>query len=537
MTPREQSLAATVTTGPAAAAEPDPAPARRPWWIWVVPFTALFAVLLIRNRFLFSTRIYEGGDTGANSILIEQALHLRLLVGNYSREGFNHPGPAYLYVQALGQWVARDLLRIVPTDWNGQLLASFALDSAFLAICVGIVYGWTRSLRGAAACFLVILALVAAHPQVASSDWMPYLYVPTFLAFLLAAASATAGRAGDLWALALSGWFLMHGHVCFLFFVPVLLIPPVAAAWWRCRGSPGRCVRAFLRDHRSAWISVLVISAVFLVPIVVNLALHWPGDFGKYLAYGRSGHSGGHSAGAVLRYLLWFWWPYRLAGLVAVALFAVAVVVTARLVTGSLRQFLAAILVMNAAATLAFAVYAAAGIDELSATGHYIGYFYWSVPFLTAAVIVVGLVQAARPAILTPLVAAGSAAGLAAALAAVAFVPGLTTSLADNEPTVPAAVATLAARAAGRPVVIHIADHYAWPATTAFLVQAERTHVRACVDQPSWTFMMTSQFICTAGEMAAGAHYEFLSQAPPPGTPVIARFGPATVIPAIGRIR
>jgi hypothetical protein len=49
--------------------------------------------------------------------------------------------------------------------------------------------------------------------------------------------------------------------------------------------------------------------------------------------------------------------------------------------------------------------------------------------------------------------------------------------------------------------------------------------------------MMTSQFICTASEMAVGVHYEFLSQAPPPGTLVIARSGPATVIPAIGRFR
>jgi hypothetical protein len=37
--------------------------------------------------------------------------------------------------------------------------------------------------------------------------------------------------------------------------------------------------------------------------------------------------------------------------------------------------------------------------------------------------------------------------------------------------------------------------------------------------------------------MAGGAHFAFLSQAPPPGTPVITRIGPATVIPAIGRFR
>ena len=72
---------------------------RRPWWVWAVPFAVLFALLCVRNRFLFTTRLYEQGDAGANSILIEQAKHFTLLVGNYSRERFNHPGPG-LHVRA-----------------------------------------------------------------------------------------------------------------------------------------------------------------------------------------------------------------------------------------------------------------------------------------------------------------------------------------------------------------------------------------------------------------------------------------------------
>src|SRR6266567_2474051 len=65
--------------------------------VWGVPFVLVLTVLLIRNAFLFSTPEYEQADMGANSILIEQARRFTLLVGNYSREGFNHPGPAFLY--------------------------------------------------------------------------------------------------------------------------------------------------------------------------------------------------------------------------------------------------------------------------------------------------------------------------------------------------------------------------------------------------------------------------------------------------------
>jgi len=487
-----------------------------------VPFAAVFGVLLVRSRFLFDTRLYEGGDSGANSILIEQAKRFTLLVGNYSREHFNHPGPAYLYVQAFGEWLTRDVLHIVPTDWNGQLIAVLALDSAFVALAVGIVYGWTRSVRGAAGCFAVVLGFVAAHPQIISSGWMPYLYVPTFFVFLLAAASVAAGRSRDLWVLTLSGWFLIHGQACFLFFVPVIILPVIGAALWPHRRGLPASAGAFFRDHRGAWISSLVISAVFLLPIAINLMLHWPGDFGKYFAYGNSAQAGGHSLRAVVRYALWFWWPHQHALLVPLALYAIAILVTVTLARDPLRRFLLAVLGINVVASIAFLVYAAVGIDDLS--GYYIGYFYWSVPFLTVLVAVVALLQAATAKLLTPFITLGTAA----ALGAVALVPGLRADVHDNDPALPRVVAALAARDPGQPIVIHI-DHDAWVDTTGFLVQAERTHVRACVDQPSWTFMMTGQFICTAHEVATGVRYRFRSPAPTRGTPVMVRFGHTAV--------
>jgi len=40
---------------------------------------------------------------GAYSMQIEQARRFALLAGNYSREKFNHPGPAFLYAQAWGE--------------------------------------------------------------------------------------------------------------------------------------------------------------------------------------------------------------------------------------------------------------------------------------------------------------------------------------------------------------------------------------------------------------------------------------------------
>ena len=281
--------------------------ARRPWWIWVAPFALVLAVLVVRSRFLFTASFYEQGDAGANSILIQQAMHGTLLIGNYSREGFNHPGPAYMYVQAAGQWLFFYALHLVPTAWNAHVLAVFVLNSAFVAMVTGMVYGWTRSLRGAAVALAVLLGFIATEPQILSLDWMPWMYVPAYIAFLVAAASVAAGAARDLWILTLTGWFLIHGHACFLFFVPVILAGVLAAVIWQ--HGPRASLRAFLRPR--TWIPVAVISAVFALPIVVNLALHWPGSFGKYFSYSSSSRAGGHGLTQVVRYALWFWWHGR----------------------------------------------------------------------------------------------------------------------------------------------------------------------------------------------------------------------------------
>jgi hypothetical protein len=486
---------------------------QRPWWVWTVPFGVVAGVLLARNSFIFSTPLYEDADMGANSILIEQARRFSLLVGNYSREGFNHPGPAFLYVQSWGESLFWSVLHVVPTAWSGQLIALYALNALFAALVVGTGYGWTRSVRGAAAVFAVVLLYGVVHPAIFSSDWMPYVYVPAYFCFLVAVASVAAGRVQDAWIAALSGWFLIHGQACFLLFVPFLAVCAVAALGWPRRRSLGSSLRRFLSGQRRTWIPVAVISVLFLIPIVAELALHWPGNFGKYFSYGSSSHAGGHSAGQVLRYVLWFWWQGRHAWAVPLVLYAAAIVVTWLLPAGPVRRFLAALLVFDALSTLAFVAYAAVGIDELNSTGYYIGYFYWSAPVIAAGVIVLGAVEALP----SRAGAAVAVAGAVAACAAFAVAPQTRTSTshtdpgnlatgADTDPTLPAGVARLAAMSGGKPIVLGF-DHNAWPDVTGLLVQAERTGVTACVANSYWKFMMTSQFICTPAEVSRGAPY------------------------------
>ena len=173
--------------------------------------------------------------------------------------------------------------------------------------------------------------------------------------------------------------------------MPVVLAAVLAAVVWQ--HGIRESLRAFSRAQ--VWIPVAVISAVFVLPIAVNLALHWPGDFGKYFSYTSSSRAGGHGLGQIVRYALWFWWQGGhtwAAALVPVVSYAVAIAAVGWLSRGAMRRFLAALLAVNVVSTLAFACYAAVGIDSLS--HYYIGYFYFSAPIITLLVIALAVVHA-----------------------------------------------------------------------------------------------------------------------------------------------
>jgi hypothetical protein len=438
----------------------------------------------------------------------------------------------------------QNALHLVPTAWNAHMLAVFALDSAFVAMAVGVVYGWTRSLRGAAACFAVFIAFAIAYPPIVNSDWMPYMYVLAYMVFVVAAGSVAAGRAQDTWIFALTGWFLIHGHACFLLFVPVLTVAVLAAVLWPRRHALGASVGCFFREQRGAWIPVAVISAVFALPILLNLVLHWPGDFGKYISYGGSGRAGGHSLRQVVEYALWFWWPHRHAWLswlapmlgYALALGLIFWPGTFWHGRGALRRFLLTLLGVNLVSSLAFLFYAAVGIDNL--TEYYIGYFYWSAPLVTVLVVVLAVLEAFRPrpgtrwSRFAPGLGTGVAVlAAAAAFAAFAVIPGTRTSTNDIDESLAQVVAALAARAPGKTIVLYI-DGPAWVETTGFLVQAERSGVKACLHDPWFTFMMTKQFICTPAQAASGQAYRFYTaHGLPHGAPVIPRFSGMAIAP------
>jgi hypothetical protein len=228
----------------------------------------LLLLIYLNHTAIFVTPWHENGDFALNALQIDRAKNFTETQGNYSRFHFHHPGPAFFYTYAAGEWIAHDLLQVVPAPANAHILVGLALQAGFFAAALGILAGWVRSRW-----FLPLAAALAgvhfAQAQHAfNSIWPPHVLLMPFLCFLAAAASVAAGRVSHLWVMVLAGSFLVHGHVAQPLFVGAIFLAVYTRLW---RGGPaggGAPWKWARRDHLRA----AGVLAVFLVPFVADLA-------------------------------------------------------------------------------------------------------------------------------------------------------------------------------------------------------------------------------------------------------------------------
>ena len=214
---------------------------------------------------------------------------------------------------------------------------------------------------------------------------MPYVYFAPFVAFLVAGASVASGNTRFLWVLALAGGLLVHGHVEFVVFVPIMTLVALVAG-----ARPVARHAGVDRRAPGALDAFAAVLGLFLFPIVLNLVLHYPGEFDEYWDYATSNQAGGHSFSAAIDYVLSFWSGDADGGLVLpLVLVGTAVLLAVNTRRSETRRFLLAALSMVALATAIFVYYASRGIDDLHSA--YIGYFYWAAPLVVLFVVVAGL--------------------------------------------------------------------------------------------------------------------------------------------------
>ncbi|MFE3193568.1 hypothetical protein ACFXHA_31520 [Nocardia sp. NPDC059240] len=451
--------------------------------VFIVAWLAYATALLASSRDLFTRIVVEEGDMASVSIQVLAAKDFELLVGNYSRVGFHHPGPAFIYVQALGEWLCYDVLHVVPSPWNGQAIAILLLNAALLALVSSIVHDWYPSSTLIIGLGGTTLLFLTAYRDLISGIWFPYVYFAPFLLLLVAISSVVAGRTRHLWMVALAGGLLIHGHAEFLFFVPLL----GGAALYLIR-------RRKLAVAKRDWWLFGGIAAIFASTILLDGILHFPGELVKYVGYG-GGHAM-HAPWTALSYTVQFWGPNRVLGcVILIALFALV----SLLARGD--EFLRTGLAFCAATVPLICVYAMIGIDQIDES--YIGYFSYAVPLFMFMLLLTGVTRR----ISQSRTVQWRYAAISLLIVGIA-VSGLTQSLANrrHEMTgIPATLDAMAQVAGPRPIVLQRRPHDAWAEVVPLVLTGARTGVRVCA--ADLELLVTPAYACTPTELATGAHF------------------------------
>ena len=296
-------------------------PGRAPLGVWGVALLltfVIFGLLLLDNRqYLFATSLYESADQAADSLLVREAKHHVLLHGHYSRWHFFHPGPALIDTLAAGEVLFHDALHIVPTPYNGQLLALCLLLTLAFSLALAIFARQLGSSAGGSLFFLPLALLFAVwHYGMVGAPmfldaWPAYPPIAVFLCLLVAAAAVASGSGRELPVLVAAGGWLVHNNASLpIFVVPLSLLAYVGliAACWRQSGTgrlPGKLAagwRAFPRAHGVA----AALLALFILPLVLD-ALHGrESNLADLLRFMHSPHEPGHGWADSLCYFLTF---------------------------------------------------------------------------------------------------------------------------------------------------------------------------------------------------------------------------------------
>jgi len=269
---------------------------------WFI-FGCLVAVALIaQSRYYFVFPIHEVSDHAVNALQINQAKHLAEIHGNYSRFHFDHPGPAFFYVYALGEWLFYDLLHLTGSPVGAHFLASLLLQAACFAAALSLLARWVR-----APLFLPLaLAVGMIHFGLASdmflSIWPPNVLVMPFLLFWVATASVLLGRGQDLPWLAVSGSILVHGHSAQPLFVLGLFFTAYLSLLLRY-GRSGERLTGPWRTYRRAHVITAAIVGVSILPILLDL---FSGRHSNFAAILRHLHYSGTDHKPLLDSALYF---------------------------------------------------------------------------------------------------------------------------------------------------------------------------------------------------------------------------------------
>lgn len=477
-------------------------------WRELALFGLVSVLLICLNWTAIANINFEISDFAANSILIQDAKSFHLLVGNYSRVGFNHPGPAILQVLALGELIFHDLLHLAPSPFSGQLIAA-ALYNAFWATLVyRLLYRNCQSNATALLGLATFLLMTSMEDfQILPGIWFPQLYVMPFAVFLLSSVRLAAGYADSLLVLAISTGFLLNGHVSFVAITGIVILLAVLANFLFFRATDNERVllsKAFIRTHAKYLVAAAAVVFAFLAPLLIRTIIDFPGPVWEYAAFSRAHQP--NTLSEAFRYVSVYWGgPASMAGAGAVLML---IWFSQPRGDSSGLNISRAGVVIAAAATLATILYAKQGVDLLGET--YMGLFYYTVPAMVVAMIAIKVFESLTTSAKGP---------IALILATVLGLSAYTYTLAKRPPgylqdynhpevvTIYQTIKSLQGKNRKDSVVLDVGTAEAasiWPLLMgAEAYGARRGDFPFCINQ-NWFIAYTKRAKCSPAELASG---------------------------------
>ncbi len=354
--------------------------------IWVALFFIVAIVLVFASRSTILLDNFETGDAAANTLLILDAKSFHLWVGNYSRIGFNHPGPAILYVLAAGEVLFYDLTNLVKVPFSGQLIAGVFYNAFWICLLGSLFFRMLSSKTSATLSFVVFLFTVSLlNHQFFTSIWFPFLYFFPFAVALLSLARLAEGKTDSMIFLALSCGFLINGHVCFVPVLGIMFLGIIIYNFIYNHDRPELRIFSFvfLEENKKKILLFAGIIFIFLIPLMITTIKEFPGPIPQYIHFGSR-----HAANNLIQstnYISTYW------GGVAAMLIGILACCSLFSQQDKNNHWLHGVAAAILSATAAALFYAKFGVDMLDM--QYIEYFYYAAPALLAAALTSTLFQ------------------------------------------------------------------------------------------------------------------------------------------------
>lgn len=166
------------------------------------------------------------GDRAVFALLVKDAATGSFpSVGQYSWNGWNHPGALIFYVFAPFHWLSGG------ASWG--LFVGVAFYSCALLVLIAWLGYRLRGTWGSALGIAILVACWVSVGRIASVDaWTPFLALPLFILFCFAALGVTERDRPSMWLLWVSGAVVVQVHVGYLPMVGLVGLVACVIFWW-----------------------------------------------------------------------------------------------------------------------------------------------------------------------------------------------------------------------------------------------------------------------------------------------------------------